>query len=546
MITSVVVAAEVIGMKRPVTLTDILDGHVVLDISCLDRIYLNGYVPRLQTSGQVVGFLHHRGFPIPSPAALGKNGDAFRQAMQRYAEANGIPWIKFGKDDRKLDVIRPYLEAAERDGRQGVVAIGVAQEFQWVYAATCTGTSNGIPWFSYYRTERRVTCYYAYIFDQRVGPGFIKICAYAPYPVKVWCNGHEAVRRMAAAAGLQVTPLANGFAACEDPAALQDLCDQVQAGQLKVFFERWMSRLPLPLTPADRAAGYWWELSMRQVETSRTIVLDDPRRVRTVFEQLLGASMHLGRPEHIEIIFGRKVTSVTPGTFSTRLLNRPDQVTVNLSFKHSRVKIYLKQDRALRVETVCNDPADLGCNRGLEHLGELQARARDCNARLMQAIRTGQGAGCLASPVFERIAQPTFTEDGRRAPALRFGDPRVQALAGSLAVLGFAVTGITNKSLRAWMTGLLGEPYTMSQASYDLARLSRNQLITRRPHANAYDLTPDGQQFAVFYTKVHDQVLYPVMAGDHVTAPAEVRRALGTIDRHIASLTAAASLRRAA
>ncbi len=111
-------------MTRPVTLTDILDGHVVLDISCLDRIYLNGYVPRLQTSGQVVGFLHHRGFPIPSPAALGKNGDAFRQAMQRYAEANGIPWIKFGKDDRKIEVVRPLLEAAERDGRPGV-------EFSW-------------------------------------------------------------------------------------------------------------------------------------------------------------------------------------------------------------------------------------------------------------------------------------------------------------------------------------------------------------------------------------------------------------------------------
>jgi hypothetical protein len=50
---------------------------------------------------------HHRGFPIPSPAVLGENGDAFRQAMPRYAEANGIPWIKFGKDDRKLGVIRP-------------------------------------------------------------------------------------------------------------------------------------------------------------------------------------------------------------------------------------------------------------------------------------------------------------------------------------------------------------------------------------------------------------------------------------------------------
>lgn len=116
-------------MKRPVTLADILDGHAVLDIDCLDRIYLNGYVPALQSSGQVVGFLHHRGFPISSPAALGKNGNAFRQAMERYAQANGIPWIKFAKGDRKIDVIRPDLAAAERDGRPGVVAIGVAQEF---------------------------------------------------------------------------------------------------------------------------------------------------------------------------------------------------------------------------------------------------------------------------------------------------------------------------------------------------------------------------------------------------------------------------------
>ena len=41
-------------------------------------------------------------------------------------------------------------------------------------------------------------------------------------------------------------------------------------GTIGVFFERWMSRLPVPLTEHDRAAGYWWELSMRQVEVSRT------------------------------------------------------------------------------------------------------------------------------------------------------------------------------------------------------------------------------------------------------------------------------------
>ena len=87
------------------------------------------------------------------------------------------------------------------------------------------------------------------------------------------------------------------------------------------------------------------------------------------------------------------------------------------------------------------------------------------------------------------------------------------------AVTVGAVTGITNKSLRALMTGLLGAPYTMAQASYDLARLRRNGLITRRPHANTYDLTPDGLAFAIFYTKVHDRVLAPLFAAGQPQAP---------------------------
>jgi hypothetical protein len=221
-----------------------------------------------------------------------------------------------------------------------VVAIGAAQEYQFVFDATETQTANGIPWFDYYKTFRRVSCYYFYIWDERVGPAFVKVGAYAPYPIKVWLNGHEIVKRSAAAAGLEVTALSNGFAATSDPAALQRLCDQVQAGTLAVFFERWMNRLPLPLSAADRDCGFWWQLSMRQVEISRTLVFDDPRRIRSVFEQLLRDNLDLGRPEHIEIVFGRRVTSRTAGVFSTRLLARGDQVTLNLSFKHSRIKIY--------------------------------------------------------------------------------------------------------------------------------------------------------------------------------------------------------------
>jgi hypothetical protein len=533
--------------QRPVTLKDIVAGHVSLDIEAFDRIYLNGWVPALQTSGQVAGWLGWRGFPIASPAALGKISQGFRAAVRRYADSNDIPWVVFRKGDRKLDVMRPRLDAAEKAGASKVVAIGEAREFQWVFDATRKDGPDGVPWFRFYRTERLVTCYYFYLHDRRIGPAFIKVCAYAPYPVKVWCNGHEIARRAALAEGIAVTPLANGFAATSDPARLQELCDMVQAGTLRVFFESWMSRIPLPLAAADREHDCWWQLSMRQVEVSRTLVFDDPRRVRTVFEQLLAGNMNLGRPEHAEIIFASKVTRKTPGTFSTRLLNRADQVTVNLSFKHSRIKIYLKEDRALRIETVVNDAGDLGCKRGLEHLDELSGKARACNARLMDAVVAGQGSGILANPVIERIAHPSCDAAGRRIPAMRFGDPRVQALAGCLAVWEFAVSGITNQRLRAWMTGLRGGPYSMNQASYDLARLRRNGLIERIARTNTCRLTPDGLTFALVYSRVHDQVLYPLTAHDQpIAAPAPVRAAWRAITRHIDSTVAAAHLGRAA
>src|SRR6266704_2674097 len=81
---------------------------------------------------------------------------------------------------------------------------------------------------------------------------------------------------------------------------------------------------------------------------------------------------------------------------------------------------------ALRIETVVNDARDLRCNRLLTNLDELQAKARAINNQLLETETVGQGTA-LVSPVIERITKPTVTNEGRKAPALRFGDLRVQA-----------------------------------------------------------------------------------------------------------------------
>jgi hypothetical protein len=177
-------------------------------------------------------------------------------------------------------------------------------------------------------------------------------------------NGHEWVKRQAGKAGIGLTALSNGFAACDDPAALQVICDRLRPGTIEVFIQRWLARLPLPLTPADQEAGYLWETSMRQVEVSRTIVFDAPRHARGFFEALVADNLDIGRPHNVEIIFARKIRRDTKGVFRTAIDRRDNGgVLVNIFYKHSRIKQYLKDGRAMRIETVVNAPPRPGLQR---------------------------------------------------------------------------------------------------------------------------------------------------------------------------------------
>ena len=160
-----------VKMTHVVTAGELLDGHSVLDIECLDRIYLNAYVPILQSSGQVVAFMtQHLGKPIPSPALMEHIGTRFRKAVESYAASNGIPWVRFGRDDRKIDVMQPHLRAQAATGKSGVAAVGVAQEFQRVWSATRRDTRSAAPQYTFAKADRRVTCYYFYLWDQDFGP----------------------------------------------------------------------------------------------------------------------------------------------------------------------------------------------------------------------------------------------------------------------------------------------------------------------------------------------------------------------------------------
>ena len=190
-------------------INELLSRHVTLEIECLDRIYLNGYVPHLQTPRQLVDFLrHHGGNKVPSPALLGRMTQAFVRAVESFATENSIPVVHFEPRLRKDDVAAQYRK--QFDKSEGVVFIGVAQEKAYAFKGQ-KRTDSGFPNFDYSRQRVFVKHYYFYLQDEDFGPAFIKICTYVPFPIKVCLNGHEWPKRQLHREGISFQSLDNGI-----------------------------------------------------------------------------------------------------------------------------------------------------------------------------------------------------------------------------------------------------------------------------------------------------------------------------------------------
>jgi hypothetical protein len=526
------------------TIHELIRDHVTLEVECLDRIYLNGYVPQLQMPGQLVSFLvHHRGKPVPSPALLGQLREAFRRGVETFAEAHGIPLIHFERGQRKEEVAAKYR--SRFGSREGVVFIGVAQERAVSFKAIkrMKGTFAS---FEYSRQTVCVNHYYFYLQDADFGPAFIKIGSYAPFPIKVCLNGHEWVKCQLRRRGVGFESLDNGFLSCEDPVALQATCDGLGPEQIEAFFRKWVERLPFPLTREDRAAGYRHQLSIWQVETSLTQVFTRPVKGREFFEEVIRENLDLGRPDRMQLLFDRKITRATPGRFRTRVIQAGVQPSLHVEYKTSHVKQYFKEDRALRTETTINDPNDFGVNKGLRNLTHLQTVARHINRRLLDVQRVSQNCA-LSHEAIERVVRPTVTDDGQRAPGLPFGDLRVMALFAALSLFSHLPDGFSNRSLRTPVAQLLGpsaSPYTAARMTYDLRRLRLKGLIVRREGTHRYFLTPYGWRVALLFTRINARVLRPAWAAlpPYDAIPRPLRQALDRVNREIDRIVDAAQL----
>jgi len=531
------------------TVKEVLQGKVDLDIECVDRVYLNGYVKYLQMPGGVINFIREqKGWPIPSPKMMKKMSQAFRRDVKQFAADRDIPLITFKKGDDKAAVAQEHL--AQFEGQSGVVLIGKAQEKALGYKAQATRRGKRV-WFNYSRQDVYVTHYYFYILDQDFGLVFIKICTYFPFDVKVCFNGHEWAKQQLRQAGIGFEALDNGFAACDDPVRLQEICHVLDAIKIRAFFDYWVEQLPWPLSAEDRAAGYGHELSIWQLEVSQTLVFHDSEQGRALVEQIIRDNLDLGRPDRVSLIFERRVTKRTPSEFHTRVIQHGVLPSIRIRYKHSALKLYFKGGQALRVEMMINNASDFYLNRGLlKNWEPLVALGRKFNQRILEQLRLSQDCFMPLDEV-RSLGQPTRLENGQRASALRFADERVMALLASLTCQAFIPGEITNKTLRPRVAQFLNrdeQSYTSAQMSYDLRRLRLKGLIVRLPRSHRYQLTELGSEIAIFFTKLYARVFRPGLSAclpNHLL-PTTLAEALNAVTAEIEALLDAAMMQPAA
>jgi len=497
----------------PRTVAEIMRKHVTLEVESIDRLYLNVYVPQLQREVGVVSFFRfHRGHPVASSALMDPITKAFVAAIDRFAKQHQVPVITFEKGQRKDEIAAAHL--AHFTAEEGIVFIGKAQEKTPVFRTQKRrNPTTGKTYAWIVRSTAMVNHYYFYGVDRDFGPFFLKFCSYFPYNAKLYLNGHEYIKRQLAQAGIAYQALDNGFQSCADPTRLQAIADALSASLIDTMLRKWLAYLPQPFTPADREAGYRYDISILQAEFALTQVLDRPLTGRIFFEEVIRENLDLGRPDQVQPIFKRRVTKRTPGQSRTRIITDGVIPSLHIDYKRSRLKQYHKEGRALRTETTINNTRDFGIGKRLHNLPALRAVGFQANRSLLATQRVSRDCA-IGEDAFRQVTRP-ITGDGQRVPALPFGDPRVQALFQALVLFCLLPQGFSNRTLRERLAPLLGvgpTHMTPGRMSYDLRRLRLHGLIVRIPGTHRYRLTDDGLCVILFFSRVYLRLLRPGLA----------------------------------
>ena len=102
-------------MKLSKSVAELQREHVVLELECIDRMYLNAYVPQLTSEAGVAGFVRgHLGYRFASTKQVAEMTEAFVQSIMQFGLDHQIDLVRFKKGQRKDNVMRARLHAFKK------------------------------------------------------------------------------------------------------------------------------------------------------------------------------------------------------------------------------------------------------------------------------------------------------------------------------------------------------------------------------------------------------------------------------------------------
>ena len=494
-------------MSLPQSVGDVLQKHVVLELESIDRMYLNVYQPKLQTPKAVYRFLRDQsGQGSVSSKHFQAITHGFIADIEAFADQHQIPIRPFEKNERKDDVAATFRAAFQ--GTEGILFIGKAQEKVRTFRTEDSTTGQTYPWIV--QSTAMVNQYYFYGIDEDFGPFFLKFSSYFPYGAKLCVNGHEYLKWQLAKEKIAFEALDNGILTCANPQRMQEIAAGLTAAKIDALLRKWLAKLPHPYTAANRQAGFRYDLSVLQAEFALTQVLERPLVGRIFFEEVIRENLDLGRPDNVQLLFARRVTKRTPGKFRTRVLTEGVVPSLHVDYKHSRIKQYFKEGRALRTETTINNPYDFAVGKRLENLPALREIGFAANRRLLNVQKISQDCA-IGEAVFAEVTRPCQV-GMQRASALSYGQPLVLALFQVLLLMRLLPWGFRSRELREHIAPLLGEDpqsWTQGRLTYQLRRLRLHGIIERTPGSHRYQVTARGLRIALFFNRSYARLLRP-------------------------------------
>jgi hypothetical protein len=490
--------------------------HLALAYTSIDRIYLRGYVPILQSGGGFRTWAERLRPDEPvTQAWIRSLARRFHDNVRKFAAEHDVPVVKPKKGQRKHLLADEYRDKFA--GEQGVYLIITGFERAPDYVSSEPKRASNPNHRNLSKRTGYVTHYYFYILDPHWGPLCVSLSSHPPFNARVTLNAHHWIGSEAARRRLRFDKKTNAFLDCDRPEDLQQIADSLTERDIRRVADRWTYRvLPILTYKQRHDTRFHYQWSIGQMEVSHNLAFHDGYPLAELFQRHIDLNRRFLCPQSIATIFGARRNVGSDSRVS--IYRSYDSLTV-LRIKHhsSVIKQYDKHRRILRTECVCNDPNRFGTGRLLTNFHALRAAMTDAMQRFQQ-LQHGIADSTLDRGELAALAQ-TSALGRSRVPGIRLDNERITTVLHLLGRIATDPRGFAPADLRELYVNETGRAYSTSQASYDLRKLRAKGMLAQVPDSRRYVFTPLGARLGALFHKLRQLLIGPTLANAAAVHP---------------------------